>query len=119
MTLEIVHAVFMDRTVTLSESDVVERTGLTATELHALADAGALSVVSTAEGIPRYTIECLTVARTAFRLREQLGARGHACACGRASAHAARGRAAGRDRAASRARATLMPPQVGRMPQRE
>jgi uncharacterized small protein (DUF1192 family) len=72
MTFETVHAVFVDRTVTLSESDVVERTGVTAIELHALADAGAVSLVSTAEGTTRYTIECLTVARTACRLREEL-----------------------------------------------
>jgi DNA-binding transcriptional MerR regulator len=72
MTEEIVQALFIDRTVTLSEGEVVERSGLTAVELHALADAGALSVASTHEGRWSYSVECLTVARTASRLRDEL-----------------------------------------------
>jgi len=72
MTDETVQALFIDRTITLSEGEVVERSGLTAGELRALADAGALSVAVSQEGRWTYTVECLTVARTASRLRDEL-----------------------------------------------
>ena len=72
MTLDTVHAVFIDRTVTLSEAEIVERSGLTAVELHALADSGALAPAGSSGGRYTYTIECLTVARTACRLRDEL-----------------------------------------------
>ena len=71
MTLETVQALFIDRTLTLSEAELLERSGLTALELHALADAGALPV-ATVSGEWTYTVECLTVARTASRLRDEL-----------------------------------------------
>lgn len=71
MTLETVQALFIDRTLTLSEAELLERSGLTALELHALADAGALPV-ATVRGTWTYTVECLTVARTASRLRDEL-----------------------------------------------
>ena len=71
MTQETVQALFIDRSVTLSEDEVVERTGLTAVELRALADAGALSITGR-EGTWAYSVECLTVARTASRLRDEL-----------------------------------------------
>lgn len=72
MTVDTVHAVFIDRTLTLSEAEVVERSGLSAVELHALADTGALAPASISGGTYTYTIECLTVARTASRLRDEL-----------------------------------------------
>jgi hypothetical protein len=72
MTLDTVQALFIDRTLTLSEAEVVERSGLTALELHALAESGALAPAGSAGGIYTYTIECLTVARTACRLRDEL-----------------------------------------------
>ena len=71
MTDEIVQALFIDHTVTLSEGEVLERSGLTAVELRALAEAGALSA-SASGGRFSYSVECLTVARTASRLRDEL-----------------------------------------------
>jgi hypothetical protein len=56
----------------LSEGEVIERSGLTAVELRALTDAGALSLAPAGEGRWSYTVECLTVARTASRLRDEL-----------------------------------------------
>ena len=72
MTVDTVHAVFIDRTLTLSEAEIVERSGLTAGELHALADSGALVPAAIVGGTYTYTIECLTVARSASRLRDEL-----------------------------------------------
>jgi hypothetical protein len=72
MTLDTVHAVFIDRTLTLSEAEVVERSGLTVLELHALADSGALVPADTRGATYTYTVECLAVARTACRLRDEL-----------------------------------------------
>jgi hypothetical protein len=71
MTLESVQAIFIDRTITLTEEEVLERSGLSALELHALADCGVLMPAATA-GRVVYSIECLTVARTASRLRDEL-----------------------------------------------
>ena len=72
MTDDTVHALFIDRTITLSEGEIVERSGLSAVELRALADAGALTLASGSEGRWSYTVECLGVARTASRLRDEL-----------------------------------------------
>ena len=72
MSQETVQALFIDRTVTLSESEVIERTGLTAVELQALAEAGALSLAAGGQGRYAYTVECLSIARTASRLRDEL-----------------------------------------------
>jgi DNA-binding transcriptional MerR regulator len=72
MMLDTVHAVFIDRTLTLSEAEIMERSGLTALELHALAECGALIPADSRGGTYTYTIECLTVARTASRLRDEL-----------------------------------------------
>jgi len=72
MTVDTVQALFIDRTLTLSESELVERSGLTAVELHALAESGALVPAASAGSTYTYTIECLTVARTACRLRDEL-----------------------------------------------
>ena len=72
MTLDTVHAVFIDRTLILTEAEIVERSGLTALELHALAECGALVPAGGGGGTYTYTIECLTVARTASRLRDEL-----------------------------------------------
>lgn len=72
MTQETVQAVFIDRTITFSEHEVVERSGLSAAELRALADAGAFALDVASDGTWRYTLECLGVARTASRLREEL-----------------------------------------------
>src|SRR3982750_2926344 len=71
MTFESVQAVFIDRAVMLTEDEVLERSGLSALELHALADSGVLAPAAAA-GRVVYSIECLTVARTASRLRDEL-----------------------------------------------
>ena len=72
MTQETVQALFIDHTITLSEDEVVERSGLSAVELRALADAGALSRAGGTESAWTYTVQCLTIARTASRLRDEL-----------------------------------------------
>jgi hypothetical protein len=71
MTLEFVQAIFIDRTVTLTEDEVLERSGLSALELQALADSGVLAPTAAA-GRVVYSIDCLAVARTASRLRDEL-----------------------------------------------
>ena len=68
--MEAVQAFYLDRTFTLSESELAERSGLTQQELRALVDAGAFSPSD--ERTWTYTVECLTIARTAHRLREEL-----------------------------------------------
>jgi hypothetical protein len=69
MNIETVQAFYLDRTVTLTEAEICERSGLTQAELRALVDAGAFAPADTTAWT--YSFECLTAARTAFRLREE------------------------------------------------
>jgi len=68
MTDDTVAAFYLDHTVVLTEAELVERSGLTLVELRALAESGALPF----GGAGRFDIECLGVARTAQRLRDEL-----------------------------------------------
>jgi hypothetical protein len=70
MTIDIVHAVYLDRTVTLSRAELIDRSGLTEVELTALVEAGALPAPD--PQAYTFTMECLSVARTACRLRDEL-----------------------------------------------
>jgi hypothetical protein len=70
MTPDIVQAFYLDRTVTLSRDELVLRSGLTETEITVLVEAGALPPPDP-QGYT-FTVECLTVARTACRLRDEL-----------------------------------------------
>lgn len=69
MRIDTVQAVYLDRTITLTLAEVSERSGLTEVEVRTLVECGAVTPAD-----PRastFTIECLSVARTAYRLREQ------------------------------------------------
>ena len=70
MTHEIVQAFYLDRTVTLSRGELIERSGLSEVELSTLVDAGALPLPD--PHALTFTVECLSVARTACRLRDEL-----------------------------------------------
>jgi chaperone modulatory protein CbpM len=67
-----VEALFLDRCVTVTEEELLQRSGITGAELHALVDSGALAPASSVAGRWTFTVECLAVARTAFRLRNEL-----------------------------------------------
>ena len=69
MKIETVEAFYLDRSVILSEAELAERSGLSQAELRALVDAGAFAPANAQAWT--YTVECLTVARTAHRLREE------------------------------------------------
>ncbi|MEP7275137.1 MAG: hypothetical protein ABI812_02210 [Betaproteobacteria bacterium] len=71
MTLEIAQAVYLDDGQSLTIAQLVERSGLTETELADLADCGALAGVSADAVSLRFDARCVIVARTARRLREQ------------------------------------------------
>jgi hypothetical protein len=70
MSADIANAYYLDRTVTLSRTELITRSGLTETELIALVEAGALAAQDVQAWT--FTVECLTVARTACRLRDEL-----------------------------------------------
>jgi len=70
--IESVHARFIDQRVTVTEDELLQRSGITGAELHALVDSGALAPAGTASGHWTFTVECLAVARTACRLRDEL-----------------------------------------------
>jgi len=70
--IESVHARFIDQRVTVTEDELLQRSGITGAELRALVDSGALAPAGSASGSWTSTIECLGVARTACRLRDEL-----------------------------------------------
>ncbi len=68
-----VQAYFIDRTVVLTQEELLARSGITGAELEALVDSGALAPRSFAAAAQwTFTVECLGVARNACRLREEL-----------------------------------------------
>jgi hypothetical protein len=67
---DIVQAFYLDRTTTLSRDELIDRSGLTEVEIRTLVEAGALPAPD--PGAYTFTVECLTVARTACRLRDEL-----------------------------------------------
>jgi hypothetical protein len=70
MTAEIVQAFYLDRSVTISAAELVERSGLSVDELRDLVDVGAFAPVDARAWT--FTVDCLAIARTAHRLREEL-----------------------------------------------
>ena len=66
------HARFIDRHVTVTQHELLQRSGITDAELHALVDSGALAPAGSVAGAWTFHIECLGVARTAYRLRNEL-----------------------------------------------
>jgi len=70
--IESVHARFIDQRVTVTEDELLQRSGITGAELRALVDSGALAPAATSSGTWTFTVECLAVARTACRLRDEL-----------------------------------------------
>ncbi len=69
MTIEWVHAVFLDDAGALSLSQLTEMSGLNEAELRALVECGAL--VPRSAGAESFDADCVVVARTAHRLREE------------------------------------------------
>jgi hypothetical protein len=67
-----VEALFLDRRVTVTEDELLQRSGITGAELHALVDSGALAPAGRVADRWTFTVECLAVARTACRLRDEL-----------------------------------------------
>jgi hypothetical protein len=67
MNTSVEQALFPDAGPRLSEHDLAERSGLSVTEVHVLVECGALTMRGGS-----YSIECLTVARRAQRLRDEL-----------------------------------------------
>jgi len=68
MNQDIRDAGFLDAGPALTEAELAERSGLDITEVHVLVECG---VLTTAAG-SRFSLQCLTVARRARRLREEL-----------------------------------------------
>lgn len=71
MKIDIVQAVYLERDATLSTTELVERSGLSEHELRALVECGAVAPADPHAATWMFTFECLAVARTAVRLREQ------------------------------------------------
>ncbi len=70
MTIEWVHAMFLDETGTLSLAELTAMSGLSEAELRALGECGALAPQEGAAESWTFAPECVVTARTAFRLRE-------------------------------------------------
>jgi len=71
MKIETVQAVYLDRTGTLTTTELVQRSGLSETEVRMLVECGAFAPDDPHAPVWLFAFECLTVARTAHRLREQ------------------------------------------------
>jgi hypothetical protein len=67
MNHDIAVAAYLEAGPALSESELAQRSGLSLTEVHVLVECGALSFRGAG-----FNLECLTVARRARRLREEL-----------------------------------------------
>jgi hypothetical protein len=67
MNADIPNAAYLDTAPALSEAELAERSGLTVTEVHMLVECGALP-----GGGGGFSVQCLTIARRAQRLREEL-----------------------------------------------
>ena len=70
MTIESSAALFLDDAGTLSVAQLVERSGLTETELQALIDCGALEPRDAANATWTFSMRAVVTARTARRLRD-------------------------------------------------
>ena len=72
MTLEFAEAHFLDDGTTLTMTELVERSGLTPSELEGLVECGALTPAAGATRASTFSLHCIVIARTARRLREEL-----------------------------------------------
>jgi len=70
MTIESVHAVFLDDAGELSLGTLVELSGLSEGELRDLVECGALAPFDASAASWTFSAQCVVVARTASRLRE-------------------------------------------------
>jgi len=68
MNHDVPDAGYLDEGPVLTESELAERSGLDVTEVHVLVECGVLASASGS----RFSLQCLTVARRARRLREEL-----------------------------------------------
>ena len=71
MTVEFAQAVYIDDGETLTFTQLVERSGLTAAELGDLVECGAMTEDATGAAVERFSERCIVVARTARRLRDE------------------------------------------------
>jgi chaperone modulatory protein CbpM len=71
MSIDIVQAIYLERGATLSTAELVERSGLSETEVRALVECGAFAPADPRAQTWTFAFESLAVARTAVRLREQ------------------------------------------------
>ncbi|HEY1327440.1 MAG TPA: chaperone modulator CbpM [Casimicrobiaceae bacterium] len=73
MSIDTVQAIYvdLDRTVTLSTTELVERSGLTEVEVRTLVECGAFTPADPQSPAWTFSYECLGVARVASRLRDQ------------------------------------------------
>ncbi len=70
MTIEWVHAVFLDETGVVSLEELTELSGLSEHELRDLVECGALAPFDVSAASWSFSAQCVVVARTAYRLRE-------------------------------------------------
>jgi chaperone modulatory protein CbpM len=70
MTLESVHALFLDESGTVSLSQLTELSGLSEGELRDLVECGALAPFDASAASWTFGSHCVVIARTALRLRE-------------------------------------------------
>jgi chaperone modulatory protein CbpM len=68
--VEFSQAMYLDDTGALSVDQLIEQSGLTETEIAALVECGALVPRSLAAASWSFSSQCIVVARTAHRLRE-------------------------------------------------
>lgn len=71
MKIDTVEAFYLDRMVMLTTAELVEHSGLTEVEVVALVECGAVTPSDPQASTWTFSGECLAVARTAVRLREQ------------------------------------------------
>ena len=71
MTIEFAQAVYIDDGDTVTFAQLVERSGLTEAELRDLVDCGALTDAPVDSRSVRFGTQCVVVARTARRLRDE------------------------------------------------
>jgi chaperone modulatory protein CbpM len=70
MTMERVHALFVDESGTVSLAQLTELSGLTEEELRDLVECGALAPDEADAPTWTFSAQCVLAARTAYRLRE-------------------------------------------------
>jgi chaperone modulatory protein CbpM len=72
MTIDWVHAVFVDDGDDMSLAQLAQASGLSERELRDLVECGAFAPLDAGASAWTFSTQCVVVARTAHRLREQL-----------------------------------------------